>query len=86
MPKARGKRHIETETEEFVAELVSGVSYTHTKCRKHRVFDQNIHDFVFVEIELKLIHTIIFHKVAELSCRKGPVFIKIDKIFGKKLN
>ena len=54
LPQTRGKLHIETETEEYVARLVSGVSYTRTKGVKHNVVDQNDHDFVFVEIELKL--------------------------------
>ncbi len=47
-----GKLYIETETEEFVVELVSGVSYTRTKGVKHNVVNQNDHEFVFVEIEL----------------------------------
>ena len=55
MPQTTGKLYIETETEEFVVELVSGVSYTRTKGVKHNVVNQNDHEFVFVEIELKLI-------------------------------
>ena len=55
VPQTTGKLYIETETEEFVAELVSGVSYTLTKGVKHNVVNQNDHEFVFVEIKLKLI-------------------------------
>ena len=47
------KLHIQTETEKFDAELVSGVSYARTKGVKHNVVNQNDHEFVFVEIELK---------------------------------
>ena len=41
------------ETEKFDAELVSGVSFARTKGVKHNVVNQNDHEFVFVEIELK---------------------------------
>jgi hypothetical protein len=53
VPQTTGKLNIETETEQFVAELVSGVSYSRTKGVKHNVVNQNNHEFVFVEIELK---------------------------------
>ena len=53
VPQTTGKLNIETETEEFVAELVSGVSYSRTKGVKHNVVNQNDHEFVFVKIELK---------------------------------
>jgi quercetin dioxygenase-like cupin family protein len=53
VPQTKGKLNIETETEEFEAELVSGVSYSRTKGVKHNVVNQNDHEFVFVEIELK---------------------------------
>ena len=53
VPQTTGKLHIQTETEKFDAELVSGVSYARTKGVKHNVVNQNDHEFVFVEIELK---------------------------------
>jgi quercetin dioxygenase-like cupin family protein len=53
VPQTNGKLNIETETEEFEAELVSGGSYSRTKGVKHNVVNQNDHEFVFVEIELK---------------------------------
>ena len=53
MPQTTGKLNIETETEKFISELVSGISYTRTKSVKHNVVNQNDHEFVFVEIELK---------------------------------
>ena len=53
VPQTTGKLNIETETHKFVTELVSGISYTRTKGVKHNVVNQNDHEFVFVEIELK---------------------------------
>ena len=53
VPQTTGKLNIETETDKFVTELVSGISYTRTKGVKHNVVNQNDHEFVFVEIELK---------------------------------
>ena len=53
VPQTTGKLHIQTETEKFDTELVSGVSYARTKGVKHNVVNQNDHEFVFVEIELK---------------------------------
>ena len=53
MPQTTWKLNIETETEEFEAELFSGVSYSRTKGVKHNVLNQNDHESVFVEIELK---------------------------------
>ena len=53
VPQTTGKLHIQTDTEKFDAELVSGVSYARTKGEKHNVVNQNDHEFVFVEIELK---------------------------------
>ena len=81
MSQTTGKLYIETETEEFVAELVSGVSYTRTKGVKHNVVNQNDHEFVFVEINTtEEICTRPLNSVVD----KGQVYIKIDKIFGKK--
>jgi hypothetical protein len=37
VPQSTGKLNIETKTEEFVAELVFGVSYSRTKGFKHHV-------------------------------------------------
>ena len=82
--QSTGKLYIETETEEFVAELVSGVSYTRTKCVKHNVVNQNDHEFVFVEIELKLAPHRHFRQGRWTQLSVGYGFYKIDKIFGKK--
>ena len=51
--KPTGDLNSEIETEKFVAELISGVSYSRTRGVKHNVVNQNDHEFVFVEIELK---------------------------------
>ena len=53
MPKNSGILNIETEMEEFEADLVSVVSYSRKKGVKHNVVNQNEHEFVFVEIDLK---------------------------------
>ncbi len=53
VPQTTGKLLIETESEENIVELVSGVSYTRMKGVKHNVINHNDYEFVFVEIELK---------------------------------
>ena len=53
VPQTTGKLHIQTETEKFDTEIVSGVSYARTKGVKQNVVNQNDHKFVLVEIELK---------------------------------
>jgi quercetin dioxygenase-like cupin family protein len=53
VPQTTGKLLIETEKDEYISELISGISYARPMGVEHNVVNLNDYEFVFVEIELK---------------------------------
>ena len=53
VPQTTGRLLIQSDAGENTAELVSGVSYARPLGVEHNVINDNDHEFVFVEVELK---------------------------------
>jgi beta-alanine degradation protein BauB len=53
VPMTTGTLLLETPTGEIRSPLTAGVSYTRLTGVEHNVINANVHEFVFVEIELK---------------------------------
>jgi len=53
VPQTTGQLLIETENDEYISELFSGISYVRPMGVEHNVVNLNDYEFVFVEIELK---------------------------------
>ena len=53
VPQTTGRLLIQSDGGEKTAELISGVSYARPRGVEHNVINDNDHEFVFVEVELK---------------------------------